>query len=46
MEVRPGYKLTDVGVIPVDWDVGHLDCFWTVIDCKHVTANFVNSDSL
>ena len=22
MEVRPGYKQTEVGVIPEDWDVG------------------------
>lgn len=21
MEVKPGYKLTEVGVIPEDWDV-------------------------
>ncbi len=25
MEVRPGYKQTDVGVIPEDWDTPHLD---------------------
>ncbi|MGA2502486.1 MAG: restriction endonuclease subunit S [Anaerolineales bacterium] len=24
MEVRPGYKNTDLGVIPIDWDVKHL----------------------
>jgi type I restriction enzyme, S subunit len=24
MEVRPGYKNTDLGVIPIDWDVMHL----------------------
>ena len=23
MEVRPGYKQTEVGVIPEDWDVSH-----------------------
>ena len=25
MEVRPGYKQTEVGVIPEDWDVVSLD---------------------
>lgn len=24
MELKPGYKLTDVGVIPEDWDVALL----------------------
>ena len=39
--MRPGYKQTDVGVIPVDWDSGVLGRFWSVTDCKHVTAAFV-----
>ncbi|MCK7471645.1 MAG: hypothetical protein MZU95_13395 [Desulfomicrobium escambiense] len=25
MEVKPGYKQTEVGVIPEDWDVKRLD---------------------
>jgi len=36
-----GCKQTDVGVIPADWDVGGLGRFWSVTDCKHVTAAFV-----
>ena len=41
MEVRPGYKQTEVGVIPEEWEAGDLGCFWSVTDCKHVTAKFV-----
>jgi type I restriction enzyme, S subunit len=41
MEVMPGYKKTDVGVIPADWDAGGLGRFWSVTDCKHVTAEFL-----
>jgi type I restriction enzyme S subunit len=41
MEVMPGYKQTDVGVIPAEWDAGGLGRFWSVTDCKHVTAAFV-----
>ena len=41
MEVLTGYKQTDVGVIPADWDAGGLGRFWSVTDCKHVTAAFV-----
>ena len=41
MELKPGYKQTEVGVIPEEWDVGGLGRFWTVTDCKHVTAQFV-----
>ena len=36
-----GYKQTEVGVIPEDWDAGCLGRFWSVTDCKHVTAQFV-----
>ncbi len=28
MEVRPGYKQTEVGVIPEDWDADNLGRFW------------------
>jgi len=41
MEVKPGYKQTDVGVIPEEWDAGGLGRFWSVTDCKHVTAKFI-----
>jgi type I restriction enzyme S subunit len=43
MELKPGYKQTEVGVIPEDWNVGTLDQFWCVTDCKHVTASFTFS---
>lgn len=36
-----GYKQTEIGPIPQDWDVGSLDRFWSVTDCKHVTAKFI-----
>ena len=39
--LRAGYKQTEVGVIPEDWEVSNLDHFWSVTDCKHVTAQFV-----
>jgi len=29
--------------MPIDWDVGRLLEFWTVTDCKHVTARFVTN---
>jgi type I restriction enzyme, S subunit len=41
--VPPGYKQTEVGVIPEEWEVGSLGQFWTLTDCKHVTAKFVNN---
>ncbi len=41
MEVKPGYKQTEVGVIPEAWEAGGLGRFWSVTDCKHVTATFV-----
>ena len=41
MELNPGYKQTEIGVIPEEWDAGGLGRFWTVTDCKHVTAQFV-----
>src|SRR5688572_8311032 len=41
MEVKPGYKQTDVGMIPEDWDVDNVARYWNVIDCKHVTAKFI-----
>ena len=27
MEVKPGYKRTEVGVIPEDWDVSTIETF-------------------
>jgi len=42
-QIPHGYKQTEVGVIPEDWEVGSLSRFWTVTDCKHVTAQFVDN---
>jgi type I restriction enzyme S subunit len=39
--MKPGYKQTEVGVIPEEWDAESLGRIWSVIDCKHVTAQFV-----
>ena len=41
MELKLGYKQTEAGVVPEDWEVAKLERFWAVIDCKHVTAEFV-----
>ena len=41
MEVKPGYNATEVGVMPDDWEVDGLGRFWSVTDCKHVTAKFI-----
>jgi type I restriction enzyme, S subunit len=43
MELRAGYRQTDLGDIPEDWDSDRLEKFWSVVDCKHVTARFVQS---
>lgn len=43
MEVKPGYKQTEVGVIPEEWDAGGLSRFWSVTDCKHMTAEFIRN---
>ena len=40
-KLKPGYKQTEVGVIPEEWDSGCLGRYWTVTDCKHVTADFI-----
>ncbi len=39
--MKPGYKQTEVGIIPEEWDADNLGRFWGVTDCKHVTAQFV-----
>ncbi|MBU1330811.1 MAG: restriction endonuclease subunit S [Gammaproteobacteria bacterium] len=41
MDIRPGYKQSEVGVIPEDWEADELGRFWGVKDCKHVTALFI-----
>jgi len=32
-----------IGEIPEHWQIGQLRRFWTVIDCKHVTVEFVEN---
>lgn len=41
MDVRPGYKQTDVGVIPEDWDVVTLGAIATIRDGTHQTPRYV-----
>ncbi|ADB15815.1 restriction modification system DNA specificity domain protein [Pirellula staleyi DSM 6068] len=41
MAVKPGFKMTEIGEIPAEWNAYHLSQLWKVTDCKHVTATFV-----
>lgn len=41
MGLKPGYKQTEIGVLPEGWDAGEVSRFWSVTDCKHITAQFV-----
>jgi len=41
MEVRPGYKQTEVGVIPEDWDVKRLGNLAKIHDGTHQTPKYV-----
>jgi type I restriction enzyme S subunit len=43
MKLKPGYKQTEVGIVPEEWKVDGLDGFWTVIDCKHITPQFISN---
>lgn len=36
-----GHKKTELGTIPDEWDFDALEKFWSVTDCKHITAKFV-----
>lgn len=38
-----GYKQTELGLIPENWEYGTLEQFWNILDCKHVTAEFFDS---
>lgn len=43
----PNVPMKDSGVewlgeVPAHWDVGALKWFWSVSDCKHITAEFVD----
>lgn len=42
MELRPGYKQTEVGVIPDDWDVKTLD---SVLSKGRLGGNYANQDA-
>jgi type I restriction enzyme S subunit len=42
MELKQGFRQTEVGVMPDDWSIDRLDHFWNARDCKHVTAQFVD----
>ena len=40
MELKPGYKQTEVGVIPDDWEVCNLtDLSLNITDGDHLTPN-------
>ena len=43
MKVKQGYKQTEIGVIPEDWNSNSISYYWAVIDCKHVTAEFITN---
>jgi type I restriction enzyme S subunit len=43
MEVKPGYKKTEVGVIPEEWDVVKFEETARVIDSLHRTPSFVEN---
>jgi len=43
VELRAGYKLTEIGIIPVDWDVVSLGELATIKDGTHQTPKYVAS---
>ena len=47
MEVKPGYKPTEVGVIPEEWEVSGIGALCTaVLDCHHSTPVWTGSGSI
>src|SRR5262245_419281 len=44
MELRPGYKLTEVGVIPEEWEVKPLQDGVTLRSGHHILAQHCNTD--
>jgi type I restriction enzyme S subunit len=46
MEIRPGYKQTEVGVIPEDWDASILDKICSMKSGEGITAEQIDSSSL
>lgn len=47
MELKPGYKLTEVGVIPEDWETKNLMRLCeTIVDCAHSTPVWTSSGAI
>jgi restriction endonuclease S subunit len=47
MEVKPGYKQTEVGVIPGDWEVKSLDSLCAaIVDCHHSTPIWTDTGAI
>ena len=45
MELKPGYKQTEVGVIPEDWEVATAEMICElIVDCKNRTPSVINDD--
>ena len=49
--LNPDVKMKDSGIqwlgeVPEHWEVGSLKRFWSVTDCKHVTAEFVDDGGI
>ena len=42
MEVKAGYKKTEIGIIPDDWDIQELQYISKIIDSLHQTPKFSN----
>jgi type I restriction enzyme S subunit len=40
MGIKSKITQSEIGPIPSDWTVDKLKQFWTVVDCKHITAKF------
>ena len=47
MEVRQGYKLTDVGVVPAEWEITEVGALCSaVLDCHHSTPIWTKSGTV
>jgi len=46
MEVKPGYKQTEIGVIPIDWQVKTLDVLGTFLKGKGIKRDDVSNDGV
>ena len=45
-KIPAGYKQTEIGVIPADWDVKRLEDLWGVLGKKGIDLDFLLSRSL